>query len=310
MWSRSRRTASAKAPRYAVKMKPVATRTFTTRETGPSRRREICTRRDRIAGEWISRFIIPGLRKDSRTSAAALNSLQALFQAMHGVRFHSKKSLPCLFTLFDGEVGDYGSTARCSGFDVEQDNAASRAASVFPRPRKLVRRERLARRSRLRKRIAKEAVTAQNDESRWTGRRPDDETSPNGSRRFHAHAGRRRGWSRLRLLRLCRRQANGTESDLRLFPKLRLKPDGELARPCGLVKNASRGLPCPTCTAAVADAADDLEEGALRRADDVARPRRLDSCSCVSFTGPARRPISARAPLGEYFGNRRSFEEA
>ena len=98
-------------------VKPVASRKFRNEKTGERIVASIYAPRRLSKDEWACRLVIRGLPEPHRHDVSGVDSLQAVFEAVQGIRFFLAKSgLP--ITMLDGEIGDFGIYRSLAGFDV------------------------------------------------------------------------------------------------------------------------------------------------------------------------------------------------
>jgi hypothetical protein len=98
-------------------MKPIACREFRNEKTGDRIVASVYTPRQVDDETWSCRFDIRGLSPKQRFEARGVDSLQALSEALQGIRLYlaeSKTPVSC----YGGEVGDYFIYKPLAGFDV------------------------------------------------------------------------------------------------------------------------------------------------------------------------------------------------
>lgn len=122
--------------------KRIASREFVNEKNGKRIVAEIFTPRQVGALEWACRYVIRGLRGRHDRVAYGIDSLQALFQAMQGVRYYLQRSEQRISFL--GRVGDLGIHRALAGFDVTStrylERVVEREMKMLVRARKKKRR--------------------------------------------------------------------------------------------------------------------------------------------------------------------------
>lgn len=103
---------------YPPAVKRIASREFINQKTGDRIVASIYPPRQ-LSEDWTCRFVIRGLPEPHQHNARGVDSLQALFEAMQGIRYYLTQSgLPIAMALDDAPVGDYGIYRSVAGFDV------------------------------------------------------------------------------------------------------------------------------------------------------------------------------------------------
>jgi hypothetical protein len=106
-------------PGSLARVKRIASRVFINKRTGDRVIASIYAPRPLPKEEWACRFVIRGLPQPHRHDARGVDSLQALFEAIQGIRFFLAQSgLPITWFEGEGEAGDYGIYRSLAGFDV------------------------------------------------------------------------------------------------------------------------------------------------------------------------------------------------